>query len=38
LVNRDLLIGKAWCVYWPSPFRLGNFPIIPDFGSVRFIR
>jgi signal peptidase I len=38
LVNRDLLIGKAWCVYWPSAFRLGNFPIIPDFGSVRFIR
>ena len=38
LVNRDLLIGKAWCVYWPSAFRIGNFPIIPDFGSVRFIR
>ncbi len=38
LVNRDLLIGKAWCVYWPSAFRVGNFPIIPDFGAVRFIR
>ena len=38
LVNRDLLIGKAWCVYWPSAFRIGNFPIIPDFGSIRFIR
>jgi hypothetical protein len=38
LVHRDLLIGKAWCVYWPSAFRIGNIPIIPDFGSVRFIR
>ncbi|MBC8203160.1 MAG: hypothetical protein H8E91_04965 [Planctomycetes bacterium] len=38
LVNRDLLIGKAWCVYWPSAFRISNVPIIPDFGSVRFIR
>ena len=38
LVHRDLLIGKAWCVYWPSAFRVGNIPIIPDFGSIRFIR
>ena len=38
LVNRDLLIGKAWCVYWPSAFRVGKIPIIPDFGSIRFIR
>jgi signal peptidase I len=38
VVHRDLLIGKAWCVYWPAPFRVGNFPIVPDFGSIRFIR
>ena len=38
VVNRDLLIGKAWCVYWPSAFRIFNVPLIPDFGSIRFIR
>ncbi len=38
VVNRDLLIGKAWCVYWPSPFRIGGYPLVPDFGSIRFIR
>ena len=38
VVNRDLLIGKAWCVYWPSAFRIFNTPLIPDFGSIRFIR
>ncbi|MDP7005610.1 MAG: S26 family signal peptidase [Phycisphaerales bacterium] len=38
VVNRDLLIGKAWSVYWPSGYRLGFAPIIPDFGRIRFIR
>ena len=38
VVNRDLLIGKAWCVYWPSAYRIGQYPLIPDFGSIRFIR
>ncbi len=38
VVNRDLLIGKAWSVYWPSGYRLGLAPIIPDFGRIRFIR
>ena len=38
VVNRDLLIGKAWSVYWPAANRLGSLPIIPDFGRIRFIR
>ncbi len=32
VVNRDLLIGKAWGVYWLPP------PLIPDFARFRFIR
>ncbi len=38
LVNRDLLIGKAWSVYWPAPKKAFGFPIVPDFSKVRFIR
>ena len=38
VVDRDLLIGKAWSVYWPATNRLGILPIIPDFGRIRFIR
>jgi len=38
VVHRDLLIGKAWSVYWPAANRLGSLPIIPDFGRIRFIR
>ena len=38
VVHRDLLIGKAWSVYWPTAHRLGSIPIIPDFGRIRFIR
>jgi hypothetical protein len=38
VVNRNLLIGKAWSVYWPAPNKLGSLPIIPDFGRIRFIR
>lgn len=34
IVPRDLLLGKAWCVYFPSP--LPGY--VPDFGSLRFIR
>ena len=38
VVDRNLLIGKAWSVYWPAVNRLGPLPIIPDFGRIRFIR
>ena len=38
LVNRDLLIGKAWSVYWPAPKKAFGLPIVPDFSKVRFIR
>lgn len=40
LVNRKLLLGKAWVVYFPSPYPVtdGGWPVIPDFGRLRFIR
>jgi len=40
VAHRDLLIGKAWCVYFPAPGRIssGGPAIIPDFGRLRFIR
>ena len=38
VVHRNLLIGKAWSVYWPAVNKLGPLPIIPDFGRIRFIR
>ncbi len=40
IVNRKLIIGKAWCVYFPSPYALfeGGRRFIPDFGRMRFIR
>jgi signal peptidase I len=40
LVNRKLLLGKAWVVYFPSPYPVGGggLPVIPDFGRLRFIR
>lgn len=46
-VPERLLIGKAFCVYWPHPrpvwpgLRLGQdlrFPVIPDFARMRWIR
>lgn len=40
-VNRKLLLGKAWVVYFPAPFALndkGEYPYVPDFGRLRFIR
>jgi signal peptidase I len=36
VVNRDLLIGKAFFVYFPAPFHNNQIPV-PDFGSMRFI-
>ncbi|MCH2162750.1 MAG: hypothetical protein MK085_12870, partial [Phycisphaerales bacterium] len=40
VVHRDLLVGKAWCVYFPAPGRItpGGPAIVPDFGRLRFIR
>ncbi|HEB60668.1 MAG TPA: signal peptidase I [Phycisphaeraceae bacterium] len=40
VVNRRLLMGKAFFVYWPSmqPFRSGGKLLVPDFGRMRFIR
>lgn len=36
VVHRDLIIGKAFWVYFPSPARRQGIPI-PDFGRMRFI-
>ncbi len=40
VVPRPLLLGKAWCVYFPAPARLfGSGPsVLPDLGRLRFIR
>lgn len=39
-VPTELLIGRAWSVYFPSllPMEPGGRKIIPDFGRLRFIR
>jgi signal peptidase I len=39
IVPRDYLVGKAFFVYWPGGFRIGNFnlAIIPNVGRMRFI-
>jgi signal peptidase I len=36
VVHRDLLIGKAFFVYFPSPHKGRRLPV-PDFGRMRFI-
>ncbi len=40
VVPRELLLGKAWSVYFPAPVSPGfGMPaIVPDFGRLRFIR
>ncbi len=40
VVNRKLLLGKAWVVYFPAPYRVteDSKRLIPDFGRLRFIR
>jgi signal peptidase I len=40
VVNRKLLLGKAWLVYFPAPYSIKKegLPVIPDFGRLRFIR
>jgi signal peptidase I len=41
-IDRDLLIGKAFLVYWPHGWYLGNiktpFPFIPNVGAMGRIR
>ncbi|MCC6950969.1 MAG: hypothetical protein IT433_05935 [Phycisphaerales bacterium] len=36
VVHHDLMIGKAFFVYFPSPHKRRSLPI-PDFGHMRFI-
>jgi signal peptidase I len=40
VVNRKLLLGKAWVVYFPAPLGVSrdSTPFVPDFGRLRFIR
>ncbi len=40
LVNRKLLLGKAWVVYFPAPYPVTEHGrnLIPNFGRLRFIR
>ena len=40
IVNRELLLGKAWVVYFPALHTVGdgNRAVIPDFGRLRYIR
>lgn len=40
VVNRRLLLGKAWVVYFPAPHPVtdGGINIVPDFGRLRYIR
>lgn len=39
VVHRDLLLGKAWVVYFPAMYPLRDgVPVIPDFGRLRYIR
>lgn len=40
IVPRDMIVGKAWAVYFPAPIPMapGQAAFIPDFGRLRFIR
>ena len=40
VVPRPLLLGKAWCVFFPAPVPpMDGMPaVLPDFGHLRFIR
>lgn len=40
VVNRKLLLGKAWVVYFPAPYPISENGrgVVPDFGRLRFIR
>jgi len=38
VVHRKMMLGKAFFVYFPAPFMVGDRLPIPDFGRMRFIR
>ncbi|MGA0287092.1 MAG: S26 family signal peptidase [Phycisphaerales bacterium] len=40
VVPGSMLLGKAWCVYFPAPlpYAEGSRALVPDFGRLRFIR
>jgi hypothetical protein len=40
VVNEDLLVGKAFVVYYPAAHAVtdGGMGLVPDFGRLRFIR
>ena len=42
VVPRELIVGKAWAVYFPAPLPLpaamGGAAVVPDAGRLRFIR
>jgi signal peptidase I len=37
-VPADQMIGQAFCVYWPSWYRLLNLRVIPNIGEMRWIQ
>ena len=39
IVPRELMIGRAFFVYFPAPYRLQErqLGIVPNFGNMRFI-
>lgn len=39
IVPRDLMVGRAFFVYWPAPYQFGSarVGVIPNFGAMRFI-
>ena len=39
-IPRKLMVGRAFFVYFPAPYSLKreSYPIIPNFGDLRFIR
>ncbi|MFO0961551.1 MAG: S26 family signal peptidase [Phycisphaerales bacterium] len=40
IVPRDMIVGRAWAVYFPAPIPMspGGPAFIPDFGRLRLIR
>ena len=38
VVPREMIVGKAWAVYFPAPVVAPPIPFVPDFGRLRFIR
>lgn len=38
VVPRELMMGRAFLVYFPAPHRARSGPAMPDFGRVRLVR